>query len=548
MLLYLARYLKKVYKGKAFRLVGCYAVKKNDTFEKENNTGFFDKENYTEIISWSDASVKTKGAVLVALFVSFVLILISVCFYMLNKVQTGAADRVAQYYGYNNVLDEFIKADDMLKQYLKTMDQSGGILDEHYIKLATVRTNVSEMENDIAVVGETRNALIRALKNGLDEYCDIRNNVVSLAKNGKEAEAVDLYYESAEPVSQYIVEYSRDILSASLDEGQLYFLQQSKKNESQYRVATIICMIILMIISTVIVRFSVDVLSSVAKLHEASKKITQGNYNIPDIQMKNHDEFYELSQAFNEMRRSVSDSFDAINENARITEKLHEKEMEAAETMKLMQEVKMAQLRSQIKPHFLFNSLNIISRMARIEKAPKTEQLILSLSRLFRYNLKTDDNEVTLQREINIVDDYIKIQQTRFGSRIGMQWRIAQDVDTERELVPSFIFQPIVENAIVHGIEPKIEGGVIRIRIQKDENNLIIIISDNGVGMDKETARRVLDNDGEKNNAAESSHNGIGVKNVAERIKMLRKNSTVTVHSKEGLGTSFFIKMPLERQ
>ena len=102
-------------------------------------------------------------------------------------------------------------------------------------------------------------------------------------------------------------------------------------------------------------------------------------------------------------------------------------------------------LKSQINPHFLFNTLNMIACMAKLEEAVTTERMISSMSSLFRYNLKTSEQIVTLARELKVVQDYMYIQQMRFGSRILYSCDLK--VDAEQAMIPAFTLQPVVENA-----------------------------------------------------------------------------------------------------
>ena len=122
--------------------------------------------------------------------------------------------------------------------------------------------------------------------------------------------------------------------------------------------------------------------------------------------------------------------------------------MEKMELEKRLEAARMELLKSQINPHFLFNTLNIIACMARLEDASTTEKMITSMSNLFRYNLKTTEQIVPLEQELKVVKDYMYIQKMRFGNRI----RYAYSIEVEEAVVriPAFTLQPLVENAIVH--------------------------------------------------------------------------------------------------
>src|SRR5690606_1693838 len=121
---------------------------------------------------------------------------------------------------------------------------------------------------------------------------------------------------------------------------------------------------------------------------------------------------------------------------------------------------------SQINPHFLFNTLNIIARTSMFEGADKTTKLIQSMSQIFRYNLQASDKAVSLKTELNILQEYIFIQNYRFGSRINIEIRCKeQELPVNEILIPSLTIQPLVENSIVHGLEVLEEGGQVRISV-----------------------------------------------------------------------------------
>ena len=208
-----------------------------------------------------------------------------------------------------------------------------------------------------------------------------------------------------------------------------------------------------------------------------------------------------------------------------------------------MERSRLQQLRSQIDPHFLFNTLNVILQTAGQEKAYRTQALITALSHLLRYSLMSNDEQVPLSREVRIVDEYYSIYHVRFGDRVRMQWKISDSLELTETMVPSFILQPIVENAFKHGISPKEEGGVVRIRINplREQGLLYINVFDNGVGIAPESLRQLK-------TALECSSERcehIGVYNVAARLKLLDKRCRFEIRSHEGWGTAVSLYLPL---
>ena len=174
------------------------------------------------------------------------------------------------------------------------------------------------------------------------------------------------------------------------------------------------------------------------------------------------------------------------------------------------------------------------------EKANKTTQLIQSLSNIFRYNLESYNKEVLLEEELAIVKEYVYIQQTRFGSRIGFEIINRNDIGAVQ--IPRFIIQPLVENAIIHGLEPKEDGGSVRIKAYKKQDAVVIKIIDNGVGIPKNQIASIVSGTDEL--YVKGHTTGIGINNVRDRLILYYKNpSCFSLQSKENFGTVITLRI-----
>lgn len=154
------------------------------------------------------------------------------------------------------------------------------------------------------------------------------------------------------------------------------------------------------------------------------------------------------------------------------------------------------------------------------------------MSDILRYNFKKLDEKVTLKEEFSIVENYLHIQKVRFGDRI--KFKVNFDKSLKDYKIPSMILQPFVENAIVHGLEPKEGKGILEIHIQKTDSGVQIIIKDNGVGIsDKKIEGFFLNSD----RPEEKSQSGIGVRNVIRRLEIIFGKNIVEISSEVGKGT-----------
>lgn len=182
------------------------------------------------------------------------------------------------------------------------------------------------------------------------------------------------------------------------------------------------------------------------------------------------------------------------------------------ETSKFENEAKKFQLKTleaQINPHFLFNTLNSIARMALFENSPNTEEMIYCLSDLLRYNIKQTEEFPTIGDELQNIERYLLIQSIRYKDRLSYNIEVPDEILDFR--IPSMVLQPIVENSIIHGIEPKASGGNISIIGEIDAENIKVTIKDSGVGISAEKLNSLWCDD-------KLSSNGLGTKNSHNRL------------------------------
>lgn len=239
------------------------------------------------------------------------------------------------------------------------------------------------------------------------------------------------------------------------------------------------------------------------------------------------DEIGMLSDTFNQM----------VTDMHRLYITAYEKEL-------MRQSTELRALRMQINPHFLYNTLDTINWTARFSGADQVGDMACSLGNLLRYSLSPGDFTV-LAKEVASLGDYLEIQRVRYGDK--MQVEVDVDESFGNIDVPKLIIQPIVENAIVHGIEKKVEDGKIYIWAELDgDTDLLLHIDDDGVGMDEETARGLLLKQ-KSGDFRRSSH--IGVYNVHRRLQMYYGDGYgVTIHSEVGVGTRVTLRIKALRE
>ena len=258
------------------------------------------------------------------------------------------------------------------------------------------------------------------------------------------------------------------------------------------------------------------------KMVKTAQQISKGNLKVKDLDCKGPSELIFLETSLNKMKTNLSEHMDLILENAKLEKQIHKKNLEQIKTSEALKTAKYQSLQSQINPHFFFNTLNTISRTALFEKADNTLKLINNLSGIFRFTFEQND-KITLKEELDFVEKYLEIQTTRFHDRISFTMKL--DKNLNNIIIPPFIIQPLAENSMIHGLEPKEEGGTILIKTEKKKDRALIYIIDDGIGYHCSIKK------------SSKKNKQIGITNIRERIRHFYNNeATLTIKKKNNQG------------
>ena len=411
---------------------------------------------------------------------------------------------------------------------------------EEYV-LACVRSErcLLSLPFDYGEIGSERYARTWNIKNSYENYSTARDAVLQMSTSDKEY-IPSLY--KIYNMQSYIQTYVRRLVQVTLKEGNASY---QDKVSVFYNMPYLILVfsVVVVVLAVCITRIlSNTLINPLIKLAHSSRKIGKNDFSEPDMVTSNKDEVGELVRAFNKMKHSTEGYINTLKKNNEMAQLLQE-ELEKMEMEKRLDAARMELLKSQINPHFLFNTLNMIACTAKLEDASTTERMINSMSNLFRYNLKTSEQIVPLALEMKVVRDYLYIQQMRFGNRI--QFKASLKVDENEVMVPAFTLQPVVENAIIHGLSKKEQGGMICLRVWQEKEHVVISVADTGVGMDEESLRELLT----ALTGSRTARVGIGVGNIYQRIHtMYPDGGDLKIYSKKDKGTVIQMIIPQDRQ
>jgi len=270
-------------------------------------------------------------------------------------------------------------------------------------------------------------------------------------------------------------------------------------------------------------------LVSVEKLTGAAIEIKNQNFDSPDIDKDRYEELNVVVQTFNDMKHTIRDMIEEINRNFEIKEKLSEQMLENERQQRRLAESKMKELQMQINPHFLFNTLSLVIRSVQLGEKETSITLIKAISKILRSSIETHALSIPLDDEIELLESYIYIQKIHCKGRIAIQLDVRKSYANDDVMVPPLIIQPLVENAIKHGLEDVVSDGRVSVVIAEKPQYILVTVKDNGCGLSDEVLENL------KSHVATKS---IGLLNVMERLQLTYHREDVMTVESSSQGTT----------
>lgn len=333
------------------------------------------------------------------------------------------------------------------------------------------------------------------------------------ARRGRDVEEYKKCYARASALYEYINSYiyalnSRRFRQNSENYQELLTVMEALEHTCMGLIFAV--SLFALLFASLLVRTMIRPLGDLAK---AAYRVADGDFSVEVKESDREDEVGVVTNAFhrmlNSIRAYISSQRSSMEKEAQMKE--NELAMEAH-----LKEAQLKFLQAQINPHFLFNSLNAGSQLAMMEEAERTEVFLSRMADFFRYNVKKTGGDASLREELDSVDNYIYILNVRFSGDIHYEKEIDEAIDTGSIRMPSMILQPIVENAVQHGIHDNHENGVITLSAEMagaDENEtgqpcVRVTISDNGMGMTSDRIRAIMERTSGADQAERSESRG----------------------------------------
>ena len=307
------------------------------------------------------------------------------------------------------------------------------------------------------------------------------------------------------------------------------------------RNATALLVLQVMLSSVIIVllwRILRILLTKLGQLSRFADDISRQNYDNPagEAEKYSDNELDKLGYDMTCMADSIQKYVDIIKEKDRLVMEATKAENEYLRFYSAARDSEIKALNSQINPHFLYNTLGIVSQLCYIEKATKASRMLEAIIDAFQYITRASNSITDLKGEISFLRNYFFICSVRYENRIGFEIREAPDLPNIK--LPGMILQPIVENAILHGLADCTSGGYVCVSFSLSDGKLLISIEDNGSGMNHERIEEIL------SGSFQDDH--IGISNVIRRIRLyFGERSDISISSEENCGTVVTIVIPL---
>mgnify|MGYP000077425446 CR=1 FL=1 len=458
-------------------------------------------------IRWSDFSLVSKIMIEVGVL-AVLLFSINMLFYArINNSMQEMDDVYASNAQITELGQVFDDVQDSMYQYLKVKNSQA--LMDYYQNEAKYRQELEKLNE--RNIDDSVKLLEKKIRKMSESYLSCTAGTVA-AKRGRNVEKYKQEYDESLELYSYI-QSSMDELNKQLfkENSQTYaalraVMRYLEISNMMIMLLVVICGMFLLIMATR------EMFLPLTNMAETAQLVGQGNFNVKMPPADSRDELGTVTRAFNTM-------VDNLGLYIARTKASMEKEQQMIERELLMEthlkEAQLKYLQSQINPHFLYNTLDIIVWMIENEKQADAVKVVTALARFFRISLSRGKSIIPVRDELEHVRNYLMIQHMRFKNRFT--YEIEADEDVMELASVKLILQPLVENAVYHGMEFMDGDGEIRIRVYRDGEDLYMKVSDNGLGMTKEQVKGMFT---DKPHVKSGSGSGIGVRNVNERIRL----------------------------
>jgi len=442
---------------------------------------------------------------------------------------------------YNDILQRYLRMNEVTGASQQTITDLNNYLirptPEHYEQLEQSKERLRRAKYDVFALRNGDNDFdLTSYTNLIDSLLETANRSMMFQAQ-MDTEDSNQAFNEATRISRSISDMTLTLLDTELKTYDRFYRGIIERSTELNKLGIWLLLTITFLLLIFAYWFALSITRPVQKLTQAAKELSRGRFD-QEIEVSSNDEIAFLAKMFERMRVNINNLITEIQQKAQLEHELQQNKL------LLLQESRYRSLQSQIHPHFLFNTLDTLSKKAYLEGAEETSDLLASVAGLLRYNLRRLDRSVTLYEEVRVLRQYMDIQSARFADRL----RFVEDIDESCLYVqiPGLTLQPIVENAVIHAVEPMEDGGTIVFRIAEDGDRIRVEIADDGPGMPEDKIERVLKGSVQE---TEGHTTGIGIGNVVQRLRLFYgQDDIIDIESKPRSGTKVVLRLPKVRR
>lgn len=455
-------------------------------------------------------------------------------------------ERIVRYHAIQGLRSSVEEYRALGEQYMREgLPEQRAALESRLESIAAAASSIADLGKD----SDEAYFEARAATRGIAAWAPLAAGAV--AARGSDSGGAYDEYAKADRIAVFVDGYLGRLLSLSLASGASRYRELVARSVEARRLAIVFLIGAGAIALSFAAIFASSIAAPIRRLAEAIDRMAAGDLDVEPVEAASRDEVEVLARGFNAMSANIRDLVEGLEEKAELERLIHERDIERVSMGRALREAQFMNLQDQIRPHFLFNALNTISRSALLEGAPETERLANSLGKLMRYALAEGGALVSLAEELATLREYLSFQAIRFGSRLS--WEVRSEAEVEGLPIPRFTLQPLVENAVRHGIEPKVEGGRVVVSARRRGDRVRLVVADSGMGMEPELLARLRAAAGGEVSARcsqpepEGGSPGIGMANLEQRLAYrYSEGARVELASRPGRGTLVRISLPAE--
>jgi two-component system, sensor histidine kinase YesM len=407
------------------------------------------------------------------------------------------------------------------------------------------QTLKSMIPDDQPISYDSVNLSVREIYHLLQAYLDL----IDVAIQEKRGSAISEYtqlYETMENMNQYI---SSQIDKISLQgfREQLAGYERVINVSRQLQFWNLLVIIFASIWAISWMMYSLHKITGPMHLLSiTASELSKGNFSVEDIHVEAVAEVSGVVETFNRMKNDISQYITEIQKQKTIEQEYLNEKLRNLKMEQLLKRMELYTMQAQMNPHFLFNTLNTGVQLAIVEEAHKTAEFMEHLADFFRHNIRERKLFVPLRHETEGLQSYFYILNIRFPRSLSLKLEVQDDMDHDYQ-VPAMIFQPLVENSVIHAFKGVKRKGSIIVRVWQDSTYMRCSVKDNGVGMQPEIIESLMQH---ASRTSDFSSKVMGLENIIQRLYFFYPDNKdiIQIHSTPGKGTEVLINIDMEEE